>query len=129
MPRTQRSGALLDDLGQPDGIPLYRHVYRRIREQVLAGSLASGTRLPSTRTLAVDAGISRKTAEEAYAQLETEGYVVRRTGSGTFVAEVSTRPRRTMRLAGRRTLSARGRGIAATTACVEPSEVRAFGAG
>jgi GntR family transcriptional regulator/MocR family aminotransferase len=129
MPRTQRSGALLDDLGEPDGIPLYRHVYRRIREQVLAGSLASGTRLPSTRTLAADAGISRKTAEEAYAQLETEGYVVRRTGSGTFVAEVSTRPRRTIRLAGRRTLSARGRAIAATTACVEPSEVRAFGAG
>ncbi len=64
-------GALLDDLVvREDGLPLYQHVYRRIRDAIIAGRLTAGDRLPSTRTLAADADVSRKTAEEAYAQLE-----------------------------------------------------------
>lgn len=125
-------GVLLDNLGAaPGGAPIYRQLYRRIREAVLAGSLRAGDRLPSTRTLAAEARIARKTAEEAYAQLEAEGYVVRRGGSGTFVNEMTfaATPRRNVRLDGRRSLSVRGRAIAATTVCVEPTVVRPFSAG
>lgn len=130
----QQQGPLLDDL-QPadDGTPRYRQVYRHIRAAITERRLAAGERLPSTRTLASEAGIARKTVEEAYAQLEAEGYLVRRGGSGSFVADVArSMPaphRNTIKLAGRRTLSKRGRTIAASTACVEPTAVRPFSAG
>ena len=48
---------------------------------------APGSRLPSSRTLAVDLGIARNTVAEAYAQLVAEGWLVARQGSGTWVAE------------------------------------------
>jgi GntR family transcriptional regulator/MocR family aminotransferase len=113
-----------------DGVPRYRHVYRRIREGILSGALQADTPLPSTRTIAVEARISRKSAEEAYAQLESEGYVVRRSGSGTFVAGVALPAKaRQVRVSGSRTLSARGRSAVAAMSCVEPTVVRAFAAG
>src|SRR4051812_31070949 len=84
----QSTGALLPSLETPleIGAPLHLQIYRRIRGAILAGTLASGARLPSTRTLALDLGVSRTTAEEAFAQLEAEGYLVRRVGDGTYVA-------------------------------------------
>lgn len=127
--RTRR-GPLFE--AAPDGdAPRYRQVYRQIRDAILERRLRAGERLPSTRTLATESAIARKTAEEAYAQLEAEGYIVRRGGSGSFVADIATmqRTRGEVRLAGRRALSKRGRGIAASTACVEPTVVRAFAAG
>ena len=57
-----------------------------LREAVQAGRLAPGTRLPSSRTLAVDLGIARNTVAEAYAQLIAEGWLTARQGSGTRVA-------------------------------------------
>jgi len=67
------------------GQPLYRRLYRRIREGVLNGAIAPGTRLPSARTLAREEGISRNTVESALQQLRAEGFLVRRVGSGTYV--------------------------------------------
>jgi GntR family transcriptional regulator/MocR family aminotransferase len=72
--------------------PLYLRVYRRVRGAILEGALAPGARLPSTRTLAAELGVSRNTVELAFAQLDTEGFLVRRVGAGSFVADV--RPRR-----------------------------------
>src|SRR5688500_18519662 len=72
--------------------PLYLRVYRRVRGAILDGALAPGARLPSTRTLAAELGVSRNTVELAFAQLDTEGFLVRRVGAGSFVADV--RPRR-----------------------------------
>jgi len=57
-----------------------------LREAVQAGRLAPGTRLPSSRTLAIDLGIARNTIAEAYAQLIAEGWLTARQGSGTRVA-------------------------------------------
>lgn len=127
--RTSR-GPLFEAVSEGDA-PRYRQVYRQIREAILERRLKAGERLPSTRTLASESAIARKTVEEAYAQLEAEGYIVRRSGSGSFVAEIATmqRAHANVKLAGRRTLSKRGRGIAASTTCVEPTIVRAFGAG
>ena len=57
-----------------------------LREAVQAGRLTPGTRLPSSRTLAIDLGIARNTVAEAYAQLIAEGWLTARQGSGTRVA-------------------------------------------
>ena len=57
-----------------------------LREAVQTGRLAPGTRLPSSRALAVDLGIARNTIAEAYAQLVAEGWLTARPGSGTRVA-------------------------------------------
>ena len=67
--------------------PLARQIYRQIRQKILNGDLASGSKLPSTRSLASDLAVSRNTVIEAYGQLIAEGYLVTRTGSGTVVAE------------------------------------------
>lgn len=68
--------------------PLYRQLYFGIREAILAGRLQPGTRLPSTRTLARDLGLSRNTAVSAYEQLLTEGYLDGRVGAGSYVSRV-----------------------------------------
>ncbi len=67
--------------------PLYVRLYRQLREHILAGTLARGTALPSARTLAADLGVSRNTIEAAYGQLVAEGFVARRVGAGSVVAE------------------------------------------
>src|SRR5690606_39382035 len=50
--------------------------------------LPAGTRLPASRQLARDLGVSRVTVETAYADLEAEGLIARRTGSGSYVSFV-----------------------------------------
>jgi GntR family transcriptional regulator/MocR family aminotransferase len=66
--------------------PLYRQVYRAIREAILQGRLRSGDRLPVSRGLARDLGISRNVVMIAYEQLIAEGYAFGQIGSGTYVA-------------------------------------------
>ena len=70
-----------------DGIgPLYLQVYRSLRQAILHGELAPGSRLPATRTVASDIGVSRNVVLLAYDQLRAEGYLQGRVGAGTFVA-------------------------------------------
>jgi GntR family transcriptional regulator/MocR family aminotransferase len=69
-----------------DSGALSGQVYAALRRAILAGELAAGARLPSTRVLARDLAVSRNTVLLAYDQLLAEGYVHGRTGSGTFVA-------------------------------------------
>jgi GntR family transcriptional regulator/MocR family aminotransferase len=58
-----------------------------LREAVVSGRLAPGSRLPSSRGLAADLGVSRNTVADAYGQLIAEGWLVAHQGSGTRVAE------------------------------------------
>ncbi len=67
-------------------VPLYKQLYERLRGEILAGQLERGTRLPSTRTLASELGISRSTTALAYTQLLLEGYLESKVGQGTVVA-------------------------------------------
>src|SRR6266567_9170703 len=67
-------------------VPLYKQLYERLRGAILAGRLERGARLPSTRTLASELGISRSTTVLAYTQLLLEGYLESRAGQGTLVA-------------------------------------------
>lgn len=72
----------------PDsGAPLHRQLYEALRRAIVAGNLAAGTRLPSTRALAEQLDVSRNTAMNAFEQLLAEGYLVGRVGSGTYVAD------------------------------------------
>ncbi len=64
----------------------YLKLYRTLREEIIRGSYAFGSRLPSKRTLAADAGVSVITVEHAYDILREEGYIESREKSGYFVA-------------------------------------------
>jgi GntR family transcriptional regulator / MocR family aminotransferase len=66
---------------------LRQQIYTGLRNAVLFGKLAHGARMPSSRDLAEQLGVSRSVVLEAYDQLRTEGFVVGRSGSGTYVAE------------------------------------------
>jgi GntR family transcriptional regulator / MocR family aminotransferase len=78
---------LLDGQG-----PLCAQVYRGLRNAIVQGDFAPGTRLPATRDVAVDLRISRSTVLLAYEQLVAEGYAVGRRGSGTYVADTPAQP-------------------------------------
>jgi GntR family transcriptional regulator/MocR family aminotransferase len=66
--------------------PLFRQVYLGLRKAILEGTFRADNRLPSTRDLADQLGISRTVALMAYDQLLAEGFVTGRGGSGTYVA-------------------------------------------
>src|SRR5438128_5025692 len=68
--------------------PLHQQLYRQIRDELVSASVNDSTsRLPSSRMLAADLGISRLTVNLAFSKLTTEGYLRARIGSGTFVAQ------------------------------------------
>lgn len=69
-------------------IPLYRQLYKEIRQAILQGKLVPGTQLPSTRVLANSLGISRTTVVQAFEDLLSDGYVESKMGSGTYIASV-----------------------------------------
>ncbi len=66
--------------------PLPQQIYRGIRDLILAGKLGAGARLPVTRQLAQELGVSRNVVLIAYEELFAAGYVTARTGSGTYVS-------------------------------------------
>ena len=68
------------------GVPIYRQLYDGLRRAILDGRLRPGQRIPSTRGLAADLGVSRLPVLSAYEQLLHEGYLVGKAGSGTFVS-------------------------------------------
>lgn len=72
--------------GENSSTPLYRKIYEAIRAAILSGEFTSKMRLPSTRILAQNLGVSRITIINAYEQLFAEGYLEGQTGAGTFVA-------------------------------------------
>lgn len=67
--------------------PLPAQIARQVRARIGSGTLAAGERLPSSRALARDLGVSRAVAEQAYDQLLAEGWVETRRGAGTYVAD------------------------------------------
>lgn len=67
--------------------PLARQVYEAWRRGILDRRFPGGARVPSSRALASELGISRSTVTQAYEQLIAEGYLVSRKGAGTFVTD------------------------------------------
>ena len=70
-------------------MPLYESLYRSIREDILAGRLRPGEKLPSKRALADHLKISKVTVENAYTQLAAEGYITSKEKVGYFVEAVT----------------------------------------
>jgi GntR family transcriptional regulator/MocR family aminotransferase len=68
--------------------PVSAQLYAALRDLMLSGAIAAGVRLPASRTLARDLGVSRTTVIEAFDRLIAEGLVESRVGSGTFVSDV-----------------------------------------
>jgi GntR family transcriptional regulator / MocR family aminotransferase len=81
------------DLASAPERSLRWRVEHALREAVRSGRLAPGTRLPSTRALCAELGVSRGVVVDAYAQLAAEGYLHTRRGGGTTVAATLTRER------------------------------------
>ncbi|PWE32449.1 PLP-dependent aminotransferase family protein [Maritimibacter sp. 55A14] len=84
---TNLDAALLGiTLDRGGGRPLHAQLAQALRRLILSGRAASGARLPASRRLAAELGVSRITALAALDQLVAEGYLETRRGAGTFVA-------------------------------------------
>ena len=83
-------GALLLSLRIDHGAerPVSTQLYVGLRDLILAGGFAAGGRLPASRTLAKELGVSRTTVIEAFDRLTSEGLVESRVGAGTYVTKV-----------------------------------------
>ncbi|MCA0294875.1 MAG: PLP-dependent aminotransferase family protein [Actinobacteria bacterium] len=88
-------------------MPIYRQLYLQVRGLILDGTLRSGTRLPSTRTLIAELAVSRATVVAAFEQLSAEGFLDARPGDGTYIAPTWGEPVTAAR-PGRPALAARG---------------------
>jgi GntR family transcriptional regulator/MocR family aminotransferase len=76
---------LLVEIDPASKLPLHEQLERSLRADIRKGRLAAGARLPSTRRLAAELGISRGVVSEAYGQLAAEGYIETRQGAAARV--------------------------------------------
>lgn len=80
------SPELLLSVDRGSGEQLRAQLERQVRDAIRTGRLGAGERLPSSRELARELGLSRGLVQDCYAQLQAEGYLVTRVGSATRVA-------------------------------------------
>lgn len=69
-------------------IPIYEQIFVQIRHAIVTGQIAKGARLPPSRSMAQELGMSRNTIVQVYELLANEGYLQQRVGAGTFVETV-----------------------------------------
>ena len=69
--------------------PMYKQVTDQIKDAIASGTLRPETKLPSIREMAKELKISMITIKRAYADLENEGYILTRSGLGSFVADIN----------------------------------------
>jgi len=86
------SPELLVRLDRSSGQPLRAQLETCLRDAIRSGRLRGGERLPSSRELARELGLSRGIVQECFGQLLAEGYLTSRTGSATRVAEIAEGP-------------------------------------
>ena len=73
-------------IDESDPRPIYRQVADEIRRLIAGGALAEGEALPSVRQVAIDLGVNLNTVAGAYRELQADGLVTIRHGSGAVVA-------------------------------------------
>ncbi|MBN1272144.1 MAG: GntR family transcriptional regulator [Candidatus Aminicenantes bacterium] len=78
--------------------PMYKQVTDQIKDAIAAGSLAPGSKIPSIREMARELNISEITIKRAYSDLENEGFILTRSGMGSFVADVDRQKLRSEKL-------------------------------
>ena len=79
---------MIIQLDRRSDVPLQRQLFESIRAAILDGTLAAGTRLPPTRELAAELGVSRNCVVNAFRYLAAQGLIVARSGGGTRVASL-----------------------------------------
>ena len=67
--------------------PIYAQIHERIQMQIVSGVYQPGTKIPSVRELAADAGVNPNTMQKALAELERSGLVMTQRTSGRVVTE------------------------------------------
>jgi GntR family transcriptional regulator/MocR family aminotransferase len=72
--------------------PIYEQLYQGMREAILNGRLQPNDRLPATRLIAEELGVSRNIVVIAFEQLLMEGYIRSRSGAGSFVQAMDATP-------------------------------------
>ena len=77
-----------------DARPIYAQIVDRFREQIIAGVLQCGDKLPSVRELACQLAINPNTIQRAYRELEMEGWIASVPGKGSFVCGAPSGPQR-----------------------------------
>src|SRR5580693_2947119 len=77
-------------LNQSSGIPLYLQVMEQVKHAVETGALRAGDQLPAIRKMAEDLVMNPNTVARAYRELEHEGIIELRHGSGAFISESVT---------------------------------------
>jgi GntR family transcriptional regulator/MocR family aminotransferase len=85
MPKRPAGSLLEVEINLSGKMPLHRQLYSALKDAILGGRLRPGARLPSTRVIAADLGVSRTTVLNAFDQLSAEGYLEGAVGSGTRV--------------------------------------------
>lgn len=75
-------------------VPLTRQIVEALRRRIIEGQLRPGERLPPSRRLAEELGLSRTTIVNAYDQLVAEGFATSRPGAGLYVSEIGEVERR-----------------------------------
>jgi GntR family transcriptional regulator len=83
--------------------PMYKQVTDQIKDAIASGTLKPETKLPSIREMAKELKISMITIKRAYADLENEGYILTRSGLGSYVADINRDKLRDEKLAEIRT--------------------------
>ena len=78
---------MIDDIRFGQGRPLQEQLYRQLADRVLSGRYQPGQKLPSSRQMSADLGVSRNTVNAVYDQLKAEGFLQSRAGLGVFVHE------------------------------------------
>ena len=86
------------NLDYRDARPIYCQIVDGVRQQILAGILQDGTKLPSVRELATQLTINPNTIQRAYRELETGGWIATVSGKGCFVCGVPENADRTAAL-------------------------------
>lgn len=76
------------ELNKETKTPIYQQIYEQLKDQIISNTLKAHERLPATRTLAQDYHISRNSVLNAYQQLESEGFISSKIGSGFYVEEL-----------------------------------------
>jgi GntR family transcriptional regulator/MocR family aminotransferase len=84
--RSTAGPELLIEIDRAGELPLHEQIERSLRESIRRGRLPADTKLPSTRGLALELGVSRGVVTEAYGQLSAEGYLETRQGASVRVA-------------------------------------------
>ena len=78
---------MLIHISTHDGVPVYLQIVNQVKYLVAAGRLEPGEELPPIRVLAGQLVVNPNTVARAYLELEREGLVVKRHGSGTYVSD------------------------------------------